>query len=90
MLKDKDHSKQNITSYIVNSIDVEEETEMRFEGVEVYGIQWQTLGRLICGYTTAYKINIKTYTTTGLLGYTATCKIHINTYQSEKKTDFIE
>ena len=61
MLEDKDHSKKNITSYIVDSVDVEEETEVRFEGVEVYGIQWQTLGRFICGYTTAYKINIKTY-----------------------------
>ena len=61
MLEDKDHSKKNITSYIVNSVDVEEETEVRFEGVEVYGIQWQTLGRLICGYTAAYKIHINTY-----------------------------
>lgn len=61
MLKNKDHSKQNIIAYIVDSVDVEEETEVRFEGVEVYGIQRQTLCRFICGYTAAYKININTY-----------------------------
>ena len=66
MLKDNDHSKQNITSYIIDSVDVEEETEMRLEGVKVYGIQRQTLCRLICGYTATYKINIKTYTTADL------------------------